>query len=67
MKDCSKEKFKNALDKYLKLILDESQVPEYTAEKRTNSNSILDMKKCVEQCDCLSKLNFRKSSTAARW
>ena len=49
--DFSKEKFKNALDKYLKLIPDEPQVPGYTAEMRTNSNSILDMIKCVEQCD----------------
>ena len=45
MKDCSKEKFKNALDKYLKLISDELQIPGYTAERRTNSNSILDYDK----------------------
>ena len=60
MKDCPKENFKNALDKYLKLIPDEPQIPGYTAERRTNSN--------IEQYDaCVSKLNFRKSSTAARW
>ena len=43
MKDCSKEKFKEELDKHLLTIPDEPQILRYTAFRRAESNSILDM------------------------
>ena len=35
--------FKRRLDKYLRLIPDEPQIPGYTAQRRAESNSLLDM------------------------
>ena len=58
MKDYSKEKFKNALDKYLKLIPDEPQIP--GIQLRTNSNSILDMIKCVSNVMLPVKIKFQE-------
>ena len=40
---CSKEKFKNELDKILLRIPDEPQIRRYTAYRRADSNSVLDM------------------------
>ena len=44
LKNMSVEKFKNALDTHLKTIPDEPQIHGYTACRRANSNSIIDMK-----------------------
>ena len=38
------DKFKNALDTYLKTVPDEPQIRGYTGCRRVDSNSILDMK-----------------------
>ena len=35
--------FRRRLEKYLQLILDELQIPGYTAQRRAESNSLLDM------------------------
>ena len=40
---CSVDTFKRKLDKYLLTIPDEPQVTGYTAMRRTDSNSLLDM------------------------
>lgn len=37
------DSFKRRLDKYLQLIPDEPQIPGYTAQRRAESNSLLDM------------------------
>ena len=39
----SVRQFKNALDIFLQTIPDEPQLPRYTAARRTNTNSIIDM------------------------
>ena len=41
---CTKDKFKNELDKYLFRIPDEPLMPGYTALRRSDSNSIINMK-----------------------
>lgn len=41
--NCSKDAFKNCLDKYLKTVADEPQIRGYTAFRRANSNSLIDM------------------------
>ena len=41
--DCSKDVFKNCLDKYLKTVADEPQIRGYTLFKHTDSNSLIDM------------------------
>ena len=43
MRDCSTEAFKRALDKHLKIIPDEPQIQGYTACRRAESNSLLNM------------------------
>ena len=40
---CKVEAFKTALDRYLRLVPDEPQIPGYTAQRRAESNSLLDM------------------------
>ena len=40
---CPVEVFKRALDKFLSVVPDEPLIPGYTAMRRTNSNSLLDM------------------------
>ena len=40
---CSTEKFKRRLDKYLATVPDEPQIPGYTASRKADSNSLLDM------------------------
>ena len=40
---CSLDKFKRELDRYLATIPDEPQIPGYTAQRRADSNSLLDM------------------------
>ena len=40
---CKVETFKAALDRFLKCIPDEPQIPGYTAHRRADSNSLLDM------------------------
>ena len=42
--NCSKEKFKALLDEELAKIPDEPQIPGYTAQRRADSNSIIDMR-----------------------
>ena len=42
MTDCHKDKFKMALDKYLSTVPDEPLIPGYTAQRRCESNSLLD-------------------------
>ena len=43
MKNCEKHVFKAALDTYLRTIPDEPQIVGYTASRRAESNSLLDM------------------------
>ena len=40
---CTVESFKRRLDRYLITIPDEPQIPGYTAQRRAESNSLLDM------------------------
>ena len=40
---CTVDSFKRRLDKYLQTIPDEPQIPGYTAQRRADSNSLLDM------------------------
>jgi len=40
---CTVELFKRRLDRYLQTIPDEAQIPGYTAQRRADSNSLLDM------------------------
>ena len=40
---CSVDSFKRRLDKYLQSVPDEPQIPGYTAQRRAESNSLLDM------------------------
>ena len=40
---CTTDSFKRRLDKYLSTIPDEPQIPGYTAQRRADSNSLLDM------------------------
>ena len=44
LKNIPVDKFKNALDTYLKTVPDEPQIRGYTGCRRVDSNSILDMK-----------------------
>ena len=41
--NCSVEIFKRALDKFLDKVPDEPQIPGYTAMRRADSNSLVDM------------------------
>ena len=41
--DCTVESFKGKLDKYLRTIPDEPQITGYTAMRRAETNSLLDM------------------------
>ena len=41
--DCSVEKFKGELDRFLSNVPDEPQIPGYTAMRRAESNSLVDM------------------------
>ena len=43
MRNCTKDAFKSALDKYLQTIPDEPQIQGYTASRRAESNSLLHM------------------------
>ena len=43
MKDCKKETFKSALDRYLSTIPDEPHIQGYVQMRRADSNSLLDM------------------------
>ena len=43
LKNCSVESFKRALDKFLSTVPDEPQIPGYTAMRRADSNSLVDM------------------------
>ena len=43
LSNCTKDIFKNNLDKFLKMVPDEPQIRSYTARRRTDSNSIIDM------------------------
>ena len=45
---CSTDCFKRQLDLYLKTIPDEPQVPGYTAQRRADTNSLLDMSRLAE-------------------
>ena len=47
MTGCKVDTFKRRLDNYLSTIPDEPQVLGYTAQRRANSNSVLDMAKFV--------------------
>ena len=69
IKNCTKEKFKSKLDSFLKQIPDEPQIPGYTASRRADSNSILDMIKFVGQSDAVcTNIHFQATSSAAtRW
>ena len=68
MTNCSKERFKSALDPYLKEIPDEPQIPGYTALRRAESNSLQEMLKIVKQRGAACPSIFQASSTAAsRW
>lgn len=40
---CTVDCFKRVLDKYLKTVPDEPQIPGYTAQRRAETNSLLDM------------------------
>ena len=43
MRNCEKAVFKAALDKHLRTVPDEPQIPGYTASHQEDSNSLLDM------------------------
>ena len=45
IKDCTKETFKSALDRYLRTIPDEPHIQGYVQMRRAESNSLLDMSK----------------------
>ena len=45
IKDCTKETFKSALDRYLSTIPDEPHIQGYVQMRRAKSNSLLDMSK----------------------
>ena len=45
IKDCTKETFKSALDRYLSTIPDEPHIQGYVQMRRAESNSLLDMSK----------------------
>ena len=42
---CSVDAFKRKLDRFLRTVPDEPQIPGYTAMRRADSNSLLDMVK----------------------
>ena len=50
---CKVETFKAALNKYLRLVPDEPQIPGYTAQRRAESNSLLDMIPHARPSNCL--------------
>ena len=43
IKNCSVDSFKRRLDAFLGTVPDEPQIPGYTAQRRAESNSLLDM------------------------
>ena len=47
---CTVESFKRRLDRSLLTIPDEPQIPGYTAQRRADSNSLLDMTRLAEAC-----------------
>ena len=47
MRNCTKDVFKSALDKYLQTIPDEPQIQGYTASRRAESNSLLHMQQVL--------------------
>ena len=49
--DCSVESFKRRLDKFLSTVPDGPQIPGYTAHRRAESNSLLDMT-CLATAHC---------------
>ena len=42
---CNVDRFKNRLDRYLERVPDEPQIHDYTAQRRAESNSLIDMAK----------------------
>ena len=55
MTECTVDMFKRHLDKYLSTVPDEPQIPGYTAQRRAESNSILDLAKFAS-AHCLSQV-----------
>ena len=49
MKGCSVDSFKLKLDRYLMAVPDEPQIQGYTAIRRAESNSLLDMIKLAKK------------------
>ena len=49
---CSTDCFKRHLDMYLRSIPDEPQIPGYTAQRRADSNSLLDMTRLAKSYHC---------------
>jgi hypothetical protein len=49
MKGCTKLSFKLHLDKFLKCVPDEPQIPGYVIIRRADSNSIIDMVRFAEK------------------
>ena len=44
---CSMDSFKRKLDRYIQCVPDEPQIPGYTAQRRAETNSLLDMTRLV--------------------
>lgn len=62
--DCTVDTFKRSLDKYLRTVPDEPQIPGYTAMRRAESNSLIHMTQfsTAQQAPMLEELH---ESTAA--
>ena len=62
--DCTVDTFKRSLDKYLRTVPDEPQIPGYTAMRRAESNSLIHMTRfsTAQQAPMLEELH---ESTAA--
>ena len=62
---CSKDKFKTELDKYLFRIPDEPLMPGYTMMRRSESNSIINMKQYIGPLRMDAQLTYESSSSSS--
>ena len=62
--DCSVDSFKRRLDKFLSTVPDEPQIPGYTAQRRAESNSLLDMT-CLATAYCTQVVEVPGDSLVA--
>ena len=62
--DCSVDSFKRRLDTFLGTVPDEPQIPGYTAQRRVDSNSLLDMT-CLASTHCTQVVEVPGDSLVA--